>query len=127
MEARRWVNQSQPQTLFSASLLLYINAAFAVLVLLASGGGTLTTVDLVYFALTIVGGAAAGWGIANERKWEGYVLGLIVALTPFVLRLLFSTSHNPFGTTILTLLFEIALVALLLHPQSREYARTWFK
>ena len=28
---------------------------------------------------------------------------------------------------ILTLLFDGALVALLLHPQSRDYQRIWFK
>ena len=30
--------------------------------------------------------------------------------------------YNPIG-----LLFEIALVVLLLHPQSREHERIWFK
>jgi hypothetical protein len=34
---------------------------------------------------------------------------------------------NPLGTDLLTLMFEIALLALLLHPQSREYQRIWFK
>jgi hypothetical protein len=29
--------------------------------------------------------------------------------------------------TLMNLMFEIALVALLLHPQSREYQRIWFR
>ena len=31
METRRWINQSQPQTLYIAVFLLYINAAFTLL------------------------------------------------------------------------------------------------
>ena len=32
-----------------------------------------------------------------------------------------------FTTGIVELMFEVALVLLLLHPQSREYERIWFK
>ena len=35
--------------------------------------------------------------------------------------------NRVFSTDILSLMFEIALVLLLLHPQSREYERIWFK
>jgi hypothetical protein len=31
------------------------------------------------------------------------------------------------GLGVLNIIFTIALVALLLHPQSREYQRIWFK
>ena len=31
------------------------------------------------------------------------------------------------STVIISLLFDAALVALLLHPMSREYQRIWFK
>ena len=31
------------------------------------------------------------------------------------------------GGNLISLLFAIALVALLLHPQSRDYQRIWFK
>jgi len=73
---------------------------------------------------TVIGGVAAGNGIANERKW-GYWLGLALAFLPFGLR--FLLYGNPFGISVINLMFEIALVALLLHPQSREYQRIWFK
>ena len=118
METRRWMNQSQPQTLVIAVFLLYANAAFMVFDLLAYR----------YFFLTGVAvaaaGVAAGYGIANEKKW-GYYLGIGIAFAPFVLRLYYGVgllAGNP-----LSLLFEIALVALLLHPQSREHTRIWFK
>ena len=31
------------------------------------------------------------------------------------------------GTVLISFLFAIALVALLLHPMSREYQRIWFR
>ena len=68
----------------------------------------------------------AGQGIANERKW-GYGLGIVMAFLPFVLRVYYAGIGNVLTTDALTLLFEIALVALLLHPQSRDYQRIWFK
>jgi hypothetical protein len=48
-----------------------------------------------------------------------------MAFLPFILRLVFLS--NPLATNIITLMFEVALIALLLHPQSREYQRIWFK
>jgi hypothetical protein len=118
MAQRRWVNQTQPQTLQIAVFLLYINAAFGFLGLLSAG-------VLAPVALALIGaGVAAGYGIANEQKW-GYGLGLAMALLPFILRLLFV--HNAFATDVVQLMFEIALVALLVHPQSRDYQRIWFR
>lgn len=117
MESRRWINQSQPQTLYIAVFLLYVNAVFSFFDMIAYG------LDPVWLAL-IVGGAAAGYGIANERKW-GYYLGIAMAFLPFIARFLAGVSI--LGGNPLTLIFEVALVALLLHPQSREHQRIWFK
>jgi hypothetical protein len=114
METRRFVNPGQPQTLQIAVFLLYINAAFTLLL-----GGFLSSFGLLF----IIGGVAAGFGIANEKKW-GYGLGLAMAFAPFVLRLAYGGSL--IGASLISLLFEIALVALLLHPQSRDYQRIWF-
>jgi hypothetical protein len=101
-------------------MLLYLNAAFGLLwMLLGEVPFTLLTVGIV------LGQALAGFGIANERKWA-YFLGIVVALLPFVVAFWFD--GNPFsGMDIITLMFQIALVALLLHPQSRDYQRIWFK
>jgi hypothetical protein len=95
-------------------LLLYINAIFG-----AIFAGLFHPVGL----LLIVGGVGAGFGIANERRW-GYGLGLVMALLPFVIRL--ADGSGLLGTDIAALMFEVALVALLLHPQSRDYQRIWF-
>ena len=118
METRRWINQSQPQTLYIAVFLLYVNAAFLVFDLLSA-----RALPLLWVAFA-VGQVAAGYGIANERKW-GYYLGVAMAFFPFGLRLYIGASL--LAGNALALLFEIALIALLLHPQSREHQRIWFK
>ena len=69
----------------------------------------------------VVGPVAAGWGIANEKKW-GYWLGVGLA----VLQVAFMLLYFSVGA-VLNLIFYVALVALLLHPQSRAYRRTWFR
>lgn len=116
METRRWINHSLPQTLGNAVLLLYLNAAFSFLF-----GGFLNIIGLGIIA----GLVAAGYGIANERKW-GYQLGVAMAVLPFVLRFLVGGLDGVLGTSIINLLFEILLLGLLLHEQSREHQRIWF-
>jgi hypothetical protein len=115
-ETRRWINQSQPQTLQIAVFLLYINAVFAFLGLRL---------------LLVAGYGLGGYGIANERKW-GYTVAVITAAIPLLIAAswIFTGGDGLFGnllsTGIIGLMFDIALMALLLHPQSREYQRVWF-
>ncbi|MGI8493285.1 MAG: hypothetical protein ACR2NJ_11120 [Acidimicrobiales bacterium] len=109
----RWLDRTQPQTLQIATIVMYINAAFGLL------SGEVFWVPLG--TVLVIGSIAAGFGIANERKW-GYWLGVAVAVLPLVL-----IATGRFGATFISLLFEIALVAVLLHPQSREYQKTWFR
>ena len=117
METRRWINHSLPQTLGNAVLLLYISAAFDALL----GGYLFSPIGIL-----IVGGkAAAGYGIANEKKW-GYQLGLVMAFSPFILRFLAGGIDAVLGTGIISLMFEVLLVALLLHKDSKEHQRIWF-
>lgn len=115
MQTRRWLNPSQPQTLQIAVFLLYLNAVFLAL----SGLGLLSIV-------LVAAGVASGYGIANERRWA-YLLGIGVALCPFLLRLVYLGPGDTLGYAFtIGGLFDIALVALLLHPQSRDYQRVWF-
>jgi hypothetical protein len=124
VQGQRWLNQSQPQTLFIATWLLYANAAFAVLDFVRFPRPLLDAVWLLYFAVQIGGGIFAGWGIANDKRF-GYYAGIAVAVAPFALRSYLV--RNPFQADTITLLFEIALIVLLLHPQSREHQKIWFK
>ena len=117
METRRWTNPGQPQTLQIAVFLLYAEAFFNVLY-------TITGVYPALFLLVAAAGAAAGNGIANEHRW-GYGLGVAMAFLPFLLRLAFGV--GAFSTGLINLMFEIALIARLLHAQSRDYQRIWFK
>jgi hypothetical protein len=113
MPSNRWVDRTQPQTLMMATVLMYINAVLGVLfgAELAFPIGT----------VLVLGPVAAGWGIANEKKW-GYWLGLALAVLEVVFILFYFSAG-----ALLNLLFYGALVALLLHPQSRSYRRTWFR
>jgi hypothetical protein len=113
MATHRWLDRTQPQTLVMATLLLYINAALGVL-----------TLELLVFpvgTIVVVAEVASAWGIANEKKL-GYWLGVAAALVG----LGFTILYFSFGA-VLSLIFWAALVGLLLHPQSREYRRVWFK
>ena len=114
-DTRRWVDPSQPQTLQFACWLLYANA----LVGLLFGGSALGILGLAASVL-------AGYGIANEKRW-GYGLAVGVAVLQVVVLLLFFRSDVLEFPIILSLIFDAALVALLLHPESRQYQRIWFK
>jgi hypothetical protein len=124
MERRRWLNQAQPQTLQIAVFLLYLNAASFV-IFTGLLGSRFSVLDFELFSAVVLYGAqvAAGYGIANERRW-GYGLAVALAGLAVVLALIGSAL---FRRNIIGLMFDIALLALLLHPQSRDYQRIWFK
>jgi hypothetical protein len=111
---RKFVNQFQPQTLFIATVLLYFNAVLIFLSFFPPS---------MIFALAL---AAGGYGIANEKRW-GYGLAVGGAVLQTVILLLFARSAAFAFPGILSLIFDVALIALLVHPQSREYQRIWFK
>jgi hypothetical protein len=110
---QRFFDPSQPQTLQIATLLLYLDAVFAFL--------GLSSIALMFAAA--YGGAA--YGMANGKKW-GYGLGIGVS----VLRLFFLFAGSSIDIVIrvhtIELMFGVALLALLLHPQSREYQKIWY-
>lgn len=131
MNQRVWVNRHQPQTLYIAHLLMYFQGGFR-LVFWVLGGlevGTLfgsRALAAAYVLLVVVGKLAAAFGIANEMRW-GYRLGVAAAAAPLAIRVLRTAAgrlgallYDPIG-----LMFDIALLALLLHPQSRSYQRNW--
>ncbi len=122
METRRWTNPSQPQTLYIAVILLYVNAAMSLLF-----GGFLSIIGL----LLIVGDVAAGLGIANEKRW-GYLLGVGVASIGVLFAVGLPVVLDGVGAllrpaVLIGAIFPVALFALLVHPMSRDYQRVWFK
>ena len=110
----RWVNPSQPQTLYGATILCYIDAVF----------GVISFSPLLI--LIAIGLGAGGLGIANEKKW-GYAVAVGAAIVQVALLLLIFGVDVLGFPQILSLMFDGLLVALLVHPLSRDYQRIWFK
>ena len=121
MNSRVWVNPRQPQTLYIAQMLMYFQGGFG-LVFGVLGGRSLTVIGL----LITVGKLVAAYGIANEMRWA-YRLGVVIAAVPLVLTLLLTVTNGLawLWADLIGLMFDIALLALLLHPQSRGYQRYW--
>jgi hypothetical protein len=131
MQTRRWINQGQPQTLQIAVFLLYIRSAFALLFGLDPATASLASSHTMFTflrAFVIAGGVAGAYLIANEKKF-GYYLGVAVAGVALLGRLYIGVRYhiNPLNYDIIGFAFDVALVALLLHTQTREYTRIWFK
>ena len=136
MQTRRWINQTQPQTLVIAVFLLYFTAAF---VFLGNGpdiGAALGNInnyrEIENFGRLFVaaGGIYAGYAISNDQKL-GYYIGIAVAALPLVAKLIicvrFKVSPLDARFDLVDWLFDIAMFALLVHEQSRNYVRIWFK
>ena len=114
MSEYRWFNSHEPQTLQIAQILLYLNAVLSLL----SGA----------LSLPILLGAVAAFGIANEKKWWGYWLGVVVsayAVGRYVELVIADVSLIKVIT--IPAIFAVALLVALLHEQSRSYKRIWFK
>jgi hypothetical protein len=107
---QRFFDPSQPQTLQIATLLLYLEGVFAFLGL------------VLHFAVAY---GAAGYGMANGKKW-GYGLAVAVAALRLVDLIAGSSIDVVLRVHTIELMFTVALLALVLHPQSREYQKIWF-
>lgn len=136
MSNAMWVNSRQPQTLYIAQILMYFRGVMAVFFsgALSSIGRTelfgSRLLAIVYIFLLTVGLIAGAFGIANEKKW-GYMLGVVAAFAPLVVTayvVLPDHIDALFRANVfIDVMFDIALVALLLHQGSRAYQRAWFK
>lgn len=119
--SRRWFPANQPQTLQIAVALLYWNAALTLI------GGVFGLHFGPSAIFTLLADVAGAFGVANARRW-GYYIAIVAALLPFAFLIGAAALGGSliFGGGFLTLVFDVALVALLLHPMSRGYVKTWF-
>ena len=117
MNQWKWVNHFQPQTLVVATFLCYIDAVFGFIFPIVT--------SFAAFLMAIALGAG-GFGVANEKRW-GYAVAVAGAVFQVAMLLAVFGSTLLTSTLIINLMFDGALVALLLHPMSREYQRIWFK
>ncbi len=148
MRFTRWWNPNLPQMLGIAVMLLYFDAAFGLLSVIGFPlgnsayvflapllvGDTITDESLrsVSIIVTLVVLAAslaygfAGLAIANGQQ-IGWRVGVAVAAGAVVLPIVSGGLGFVLTTLyIITFIFNVALVALLVHPQSREHQRLWF-
>jgi hypothetical protein len=138
LDPRKWFDRMQPQTMQIATWLLYLNGFFALIGFMDKSdwigfarvdkGALGSLIGLVVVASFIAG----GYLMANDRK-IGYRLALVAAFSPFALRIWILWSYPGFsaidkvtGNDTIGFIFEVALCALLLHPQSREHQRLWY-
>jgi hypothetical protein len=127
MSQRRWFNPNVPQTLYVAQFLLYFDAFWMLLGVLFGGG--LGLLGVVALAAYVYG----AYGIANELK-RGYQVAIIASFLPLALRVVQFVLGVPgadlgyvlFSGNVLNVIFQYALIALLLHPMSREHQKIWF-
>ena len=138
LDPRKWFDRLQPQTLQIAMWLLYLNGFFALIGFMDKSDwagiaretkGSLGSFVGLFVVVAFIGG---GFLMANDRK-VGYKLALVAAFSPFALRIWimgwvpgFSIIDKITGNDIIGFIFEAALCALLLHPQSREHQRVWY-
>jgi len=133
----------QPQTLQIATMLAYFECFFSTVAILDGGGylGFLARRSAFWLLVSLAATSALALGglfMANGRRIGWQVL-IAASLAPFVLRIatmliLGASSISPIdwiiarpaGGSVLTVIFDAALVALLLHPQSRAHQRIWF-
>ena len=127
----RWLNPTQPQTLYSAVMLAYFRGASLLLFgndyynvlpydLLGSFASRVAPLLLI---IALIGG---GLGVANEKKL-GFRCAISGALYSLVATMWIIVRYDvDLLGLLLRLMFDLVLVVLLLHPQSKEYRRIWF-
>ena len=104
-------------------MLAYFNSLFA---LLSAGFlGAVSGLGSPIIFLAAVAQAAGGAGVANEKKW-GYLLA-VGACAVLCLARLIVVMRSGIDLSLIGLMFSGALLALLLHEQSRAYQKIWFR
>lgn len=149
IDPKKWFDRMQPQTLQIATWLLYFDGFFTLVSLIDKSGhiGYLRFQYPFGFILGIISVALYVFGgllMANDLK-IGYKLSIAAATMPFVLRFLAVRSlaqnfetQSPigisdyvtgriFGGSVISSAFDVAVLALLLHTQSREHQRIWYR
>ncbi len=122
----QWINRSHPQMLYIATVLCYFQAIMGTLPLLGLRVGGLIANDPWIYLFILVGLAAGGVGIANDKKW-GWYLGLSAAIVQIAMFFVIFHLEWLGSELIVGFIFDIALVGLLAHSQTREYVKIWFR
>lgn len=141
---RRWVNPSQPDLLQIATWLGYFRGVFTLLFGLDTQFVVFPLSDLSrrgvsnpLLQLAVAAALAGGAYLMANGKRLGWRLLVVAAVLPLLGRLLvgFGVSlsgidvspTSPLDYDLIGLIFEVALLALLVHPRSREYEKIWLE
>ena len=108
---RRWINRYQPQTLVIGTMLLYLEGVFSMI----RGSKVLLLLGLLMLP--------SAYLIANDKK-VGWQMAVAVSSLAVLARI---QIYGLDSRLMLALLFPCVLLALLLHPMSREHQRIWFE
>ena len=126
---KKWFDRMQPQTLQIATWLLYINGFFAFANFVDSRMELgyirrFFAFGPVYGLVVIAAHVLGGLLMANERK-IGYKIAIVASFTPFISNLI--VYRRLIAPSFLSAIFDVALIALLLHTQSRSHQKVWFR
>jgi hypothetical protein len=137
LDNRKWIDRMQPQTIAIATWLLYSDGVFALVGFIDKGDeyGLLRTIGgpQALFAVAAILAFPLGGFLMANGKLLGWYVAIAASFTPLVSRLFIALEYDASlrfiltGGRTLSFLFEVALIALLLHKMSRSYAHTWLR
>ena len=116
MTEHKWIDRSQPQTLQSAVLLSYVIAASAVV------GWAIFQAPPWFLMMLVL--PVPAYFVANEKK-AGYATGIALSFLLLFVQIYWLFNHYP--GVVISMIFTVALIALYLHPHSRDYEKIWFR
>ncbi|MHB8190272.1 MAG: hypothetical protein ACYDHP_07625 [Ferrimicrobium sp.] len=122
MRELKLLDRTQPQTLLIGSLLLYLNAAFAILEVLFFG------ISFLGLLLAVILPVVGAYGVANSRR-IGYYIALAATAIPllyYVYILLTAGLSALLSVGLLSIILAVVPFALFIHPMSRQYVKLWF-
>ncbi len=140
LDSRKWFDRMLPQTLAIGFWLCYFDGVFALLGLIDKQGefGVLRFIGgiRIVFALVAISAYFVGPFLMANGKLLGWYVAVGASFSPLIIR--FTSFYDGYGiytsfTSRITggdlfgFMFEAALCALLLHPMSRSYAKTWLR
>lgn len=137
LDTRKWIDRLQPQTLAIATWLLYIEGAFALVDYIdrsdINSAWTRTEFGGIVALISALSYVAGPFLMANGKRL-GWWISVYAAASPWVLRVLLRVQYHSISlrwvitqSDTIGFVFEVALVALLLHPLSRRHERTWLR
>ena len=114
----QWLNRSHPMTLQAGVILGYISAVFGLL-------------QPQFFFILYIGIGAGAFVTANNKRWGYYLLAICSSLIALLLTAVLVANVLDFSLirvllSLNRMVFPTALVAAVVHSQSREYQKIWF-